>query len=292
METIAKFSDEEQEEVYQDDDNLWWDSNFPPSHFYSLVYDDDDLSLYGVDEYAIPEVANEYAIPKAASEYKVFNKVADEFNLMLEDVTMQKSDILDNMRVPSDNVMMPPNKSRDMLMPTKPVNVLMQSVVKFLRIATPDAIYKPNWREEFIQEWIAPELLSVWTNADKLFDDKHEEDDDIKFPPPDIRYPTIDFTQCNIRSIANVPKPGHFPVLGCSPDPIFYTNGGFKYSYPFGGKYGYKTNLGIVPVPDEPVYGYVWYGTDYDSDWVLCAVQPPDQRSKVSRKWQGFRRKG
>ena len=28
-----------------------------------------------------------------------------------------------------------------------------------------------------------------------------------------IRYPTIDITKCNIRSIANVPKPQKYPIL-------------------------------------------------------------------------------
>ena len=117
----------------------------------------------------------------------------------------------------------------------------------------------------------------------------HEEEKEVvqlsPTPPTVIRYPTIDYTKCNIRSIANIPKPQKFAVLGCSADPEFYVlsnsyykaSGGFYQSiYPHGTKYGYRTQLGIVPVPDEPVHGYVWDGTDDSSDWVLHAVKPKD----------------
>ena len=69
-------------------------------------------------------------------------------------------------------------------------------------------------------------------------------------PPLVIRYSTIDIdiTKCNISSIANVPKPQKYPILGCSADPEFY-----MFSR-----------------------GYVWDGTDDSSDWVLHAVKPKD----------------
>ena len=54
IETIAKVGDEEQEDV-PDDDDLWWDTHYPPSHFYTLVYEDDDLSLFGLDDSSYDE---------------------------------------------------------------------------------------------------------------------------------------------------------------------------------------------------------------------------------------------
>lgn len=171
-------------------------------------------------------------------------------------------------------------------------DLFQTKLLQFMSQSCPAHFYDVNWREKKLRNVVPPDFFSIWTNFDLLTTNPAEDNDDKCYAAPVIRYPTIDFAKCNIRSIANVPKPGHFPVLGCSPDPNFYSAGKFNYSYPFGGKYGYKTNLGIVPVPDEPVHGYVWDGTDYDSDWVLCAVHPPDQRSEVSRKWQGFRKKG
>ena len=58
-ETIAKFRDKEQEEDVPDDDELWWDTHYPPSHFYTLVYEDDDLSLFGVEEESYEENCHE-----------------------------------------------------------------------------------------------------------------------------------------------------------------------------------------------------------------------------------------
>ena len=46
IESVAEFSDEEQEGANQDevpdDDDLWWDSSSPPPQFYTLVFDDDN----------------------------------------------------------------------------------------------------------------------------------------------------------------------------------------------------------------------------------------------------------
>ena len=58
-ETIAKFRDKEQEEDVPDDDELWWDTHYPTSHFYTLVYEDDDLSLFGVEEESYEENCHE-----------------------------------------------------------------------------------------------------------------------------------------------------------------------------------------------------------------------------------------
>ena len=151
-----------------------------------------------------------------------------------------------------------------------------------------------------MRKMLPPDLFTLWMNFDLLTSDLKDPQDDVKCSPPVIRYPTIDITKCNIRSIANVPTPQKHPIHGCSDDPNFYNKivrgeGDeshkqfikFNRHGPFGVAYGYRTNLGIVPVPDEPVHGYVWQ----DDGWVLCAVHPPDRRCPVSRKWS-LREKG
>merc|ERR1712079_861425 len=99
-------------------------------------------------------------------------------------------------------------------------------------------------------------------------------------PPatPTIRYKSIDFTQVNVRSIANIPKPTSFPVHGCALDPELYNpvrmdkHGRYDSTLPchrngtaHGFLYGYETDAGIVPVPDIPVHGHVWK----DGKWML-----------------------
>ena len=171
----------------------------------------------------------------------------------------------------------------------------------FMSKSCPDGRYDVNWREEILRQILPSDFFSIWTNYDLLTSDLKDANVDIIIPTPIIRYPTIDIAKCNTRSLANVPKPQKFPLFGCSDDPNFYIKSRnmyqpegefYKNIFPFGAKYGYLTNQGVVPVPEEPVFGYVWDGTDEDSRWVLCAVHPPDQRSKVARKWKGLREKG
>ena len=171
----------------------------------------------------------------------------------------------------------------------------------FMSKSCPDGRYDVNWREEILRQILPSDFFSIWTNYDLLTSDLKDANVDIIIPTPIIRYPTIDIAKCNTRSLANVPKPQKFPLFGCSDDPNFYIKSRnmyqpegefYKNIYPFGAKYGYLTNQGVVPVPEEPVFGYVWDGTDEESRWVLCAVHPPDHRSKVARKWKGLREKG
>ena len=97
---------------------------------------------------------------------------------------------------------------------------------------------------------------------------------------------TIDLTKVNQFFLRNIPKPEYYPILGCSNDPEFY-NGKFykdgrEYSkfkenvmyfesnFPFGGLFGYKTDVGIIPVPKQAVFGHVWTGK-VGEGWVLQA---------------------
>ena len=146
----------------------------------------------------------------------------------------------------------------------------MQSVVQFLRIATPNAIYDPNWREVQRRKAVDPELYTLWNCFESIFTDV--KDDDVNIPEeaaPEITYHTIDLYNVNSRFIDNIPKPNRYPVLGVSPDPDFYhkwyqTGDPYKRSQkfldpaPFGSLFGYETDIGIVPPSTEPIHGYVW----------------------------------
>ena len=258
-ETIAEFRDEKHEHhdlLIDSDDDLWWDSHYPPSHYYTLVFDDDEASLYSLD-----------------ATYADFLLPSD----MLED---------------------PPDMPKDVMMADKlrnvtkmPENLLMKSVVQFLRIATPNAIYDPKWRQETIRKWIDPELLSVWTNAEDVFDDDKPRDNDDQYVPPVIQYPSIDLHSVNTRFIDNIPKPSLFPVHGVSPDPDFYHKWypsnepykkiqKFREPYPFGAEYGYDTNVGVVLPSSDPIHGYIWVKGE---GWKLHAVKPGERDRSFPR---------
>ena len=96
---------------------------------------------------------------------------------------------------------------------------------------------------------------------------------------------TIDLTKVNQFFLRNIPKPEFLPILGCSEDPDFYSDEWIKLDSvdywgnrnklpprhkqqaPFGSLYGFKTDVGIVPVPEEPIHGHVWK----EGAWVLQA---------------------
>ena len=155
VETITKFRDEEDDAT---EDDLWWDSSSPPPQFYTLVFYDDDVSLYILDA--------SYADMVEEAEPEIMTGKSRDVTLMM-------------------------GKSRDKMMSE---NKLMQSVVQFLLASTPDSVYKPNLREEYVRKWIVPELFPVWTNAEEIFDDNKPVDDDIKYVPPVIEYPSFQLT--------------------------------------------------------------------------------------------------
>ena len=117
-------------------------------------------------------------------------------------------------------------------------------------------------------------------------------------------------TSRDASHLKNIPRPELYPIHGCSEDPEFYVKtywaGGFEYekkgvtyykSSPHGSVYGYRTNVGIVPVPTTPVYGYVWSdhdGANLSADWVLHAIYPEERsESRATRptpRWTTSRR--
>ena len=155
VETITKFRDEEDDAT---EDDLWWDSSSPPPQFYTLVFYDDNVSLYILDA--------SYADMVEEAEPEITTGKSKDMTLMT-------------------------GKSRDKMMSE---NKLMQSVVQFLLASTPDSVYKPNLREEYVRKWIVPELFPVWTNAEEIFDDNKPVDDDMKYVPPVIEYPSFQLT--------------------------------------------------------------------------------------------------
>ena len=250
IETIAEFRDKKQElhDIVDCDNDLWWDSSYPPLQFYTLVFDDDEVSLYDADE--------------------------SSFNLM-------HSVMMENMLEHSD-------VAEDMSMqPAMLEVVLMQSVLSFLSAEIPNAIYDPNWREERKKKAIHPEFYTLWNHYDSIFTDV-KDDLVPEIPEPENIYHTIDLFNVNARFIGNIPKPDSFPVLGVSQDPDFYhkryerddTTKHFLKSFPHGALYGYETDIGIVAPPTDPIHGYILRR----GSWILHAVKPEEARRHTSRR--------
>ena len=267
IETIAKFRDEKQElhDIVDGDNDLWWDSSYPPLHFYTLMYDDDLASLYNYDV--------------------DMSKECDSMpSDMLEDMSLIQSS------TPEDELIQLPTLENVSLHPPVSDNVLMDSVLQFLSVDIANAIYDPNWREELKKKAIHPEFYSLWNHYDSIFTD--EKDDLIpQIPAPEEIYHTIDLFNVNARFISNIPRPDCFPVLGVSQEPDFYhkrydrddTTKHFLKSFPHGGLYGYETDIGIVAPPTDPIHGYVLR----NGSWILKAVKPGERSIRCSSRRRG-----
>ena len=105
----------------------------------------------------------------------------------------------------------------------------------------------------------------------------------------------------NVKFKPVLPSPEECAVHSCSEDPDFYKEkiDCFKIRYnlfhkknPFGSLLGYRTTLGTVPVPTEPIGGYVF--CTETRKWVLYATPPAANRGLIGgvRGFPHFRKKG
>ena len=93
---------------------------------------------------------------------------------------------------------------------------------------------------------------------------------------PVMPKPRVEWGLINTNIHRNLPKPFPFPINGAAENPDFYTEMEpgvaslkFHSGRPFGVAFGFRTSCGILPVPDEPVKGYMWDGDT--KDWVIAA---------------------
>ena len=171
----------------------------------------------------------------------------------------------------------------------------LAKIKSFLTSSFPNNVYdSQKLLQERLNESVFIDFQQMWRNVDDLFVQKPNDsssDCTTTTPAPIVRYKSIDFSKVNIRSIANIPKPEKFALYGPSMDPDFYREpyrldkyGNKDLTLPshyhncggrHGSLYGYLTDHGIVPVPDQPVHGYTWdhrYGS-----WVLHATFPEER---------------
>ena len=96
-----------------------------------------------------------------------------------------------------------------------------------------------------------------------------------------VMIPKIDFSKIRPHVLRSLPKPGIYPLHGCSPDPDFYNKcidgtrrTKFESLLPFGTKPAFETNLGLVSVPEDPIGGFVYKGGSNESTIWQIHAQP------------------
>ena len=124
---------------------------------------------------------------------------------------------------------------------------------------------------------VVPKVFaSVWRNSDLL-----QFTPFIEVPDPT---PIIDWTKVKLKP--SLPNPEHFPIHSASQDPNFYMDRKSYYGTmsaefdvgksPFGTIPGYNTTMGILPVPDQPMGGYIYCLET--NVWLLHATTVPTSR--------------
>ena len=141
------------------------------------------------------------------------------------------------------------------------------------------------------EEWLAKMSTVVDTIQAKFMAQYSPRQDGDIIHSAEVAIPRVDFSKVKPHLHKNLPKPNSFAVHSCSPDPTFYTDchaakrpnhdgcsGGCKPLFdmvnvcPFGSAPGFATNLGIVPIPQAPIGGYVYKGgTGDNTTWQLYA---------------------
>lgn len=186
----------------------------------------------------------------------------------------------------------------------------------FKKIA-PSSRYKPKHLRRKKFSIVPYEFASMWRSLPNLYTEKETSIQEI------IR-PRVAWHKVNPGALQRFPRPDMFPIMSVSPRPSFYGKScncatnlvselgtsvlrtvqmlerrlppqlclcptEFEKENPFGSLPGFKTNLGVVPIPDTPLFGHVW---DHEaSTWVLHAEihsSRSSQGSEVDQN-QGFK---
>ena len=119
-------------------------------------------------------------------------------------------------------------------------------------------------------------MLEKVTALEEKYGDQYSpwKDEDGIIHSAKVMIPKVDFSMVKPSILRALPKPGNFPLHGCSPDPNFYhkcidTMAGrrpkFDCPMPFGSKAAFETNLGLTSVPEEPIGGFVYKSGSNDS---------------------------
>ena len=158
-------------------------------------------------------------------------------------------------------------------------------------------------RKRITADNVDPELRSLWHNSvGDLFAHRHSAADE----PPTSSLPMINLNNINRTMLRRLPEVVEVPILACDENPDFYTKtiGNAvtrttsipftKFDRPGGCCHGklpaILTDIGPVPPPTDPQYGYVYV----DGGWKVKAEFPcvPDPGGRHGRGDDGGGRVG
>ena len=169
-------------------------------------------------------------------------------------------------------------------------NTFISKMLNFMSKIAPSSKYSKlrsdKRKRRKMMKYVHTELLSIWRNCEELFPRSAKSEVELSI------YPQVDWSKVNSRMIKNVPAPFTYPVHGVSKDPEFYKidekkasegyiPSKFHLSCPFGYKWGYETNCGVISTGcDQVLHGYAW---SEDERRFILAAKFPNER-KNSRK--------
>ena len=188
----------------------------------------------------------------------------------------------------------------------KEADSVIRKVLKSIKTVAPNLRYKPKHLRRKKFKVVPYEFASVWRNCSSIFS---EEKSPASSHSTQSIVPKVAWEKVNMAALKKLPAPTTFPVQTASPSSQFYnkTEGcpsgcpqyeagrrrecscrlGFDKPNPFGSLLGFKSNMGVVSVPSEPLFGHIW-DTD-TSSWILHA-EIPIQESFRDERWRRDRR--
>ena len=180
----------------------------------------------------------------------------------------------------------------------------VERILRTIKRVAPNLRYKPKHLRRKKFKVVPYEFSSVWRNVSSIFSEEENSNQSNGSIVPKIAWEKV-----NVGGLKKLPNPKKFPVLSASADPKFYvhncscdkTKEGIlcscrmtgvdkaKYTqeFPHGYIYGFASNLGVVPVPDTPMFGHVW--DVHSSSWLLHAEVAPDDTPAPSTPSEGRR---
>ena len=158
------------------------------------------------------------------------------------------------------------------------------TILKAIKRIVPKLQYKPRrMRKKF--RVIPFEFASIWRNLPSIFTEV-----ETLSAVQECALPKVSWERVNRGALKKIPTPSKYKIHSVSPLASFYAKNcgcsqyycgkyspcscptDFEKKNPFGLLPGFMTNVGIVPVPTTPLFGYIW---DQDTnDWLLHAEVP------------------
>ena len=249
---------QQQQQVQQDD--FWWDSsdeyfNYNNSDHFSFL--SEDVNLCDVSDYSTTSQCY------FSSESSISSRISSDSNTTYINTEGE-------MRMLEDEIFI------DSILDLCDIQLLLT------RYSTSGSLGGGR-RHKRMHRKIHYEFRSIWSHSASIVSPVE------KSPINEPRYPCVDWSKVNKRFVDNVPPPTMIPVQGCSPvADVSKSPDYINMKYPYGLKAGYKTNLGVIPVPDELVaHGHVFVTGE---GWVLHAKYPQGKSERIGRRRSPFSR--